>query len=209
MTKRPTKKQTGNGKRRPTQVSREGTLDQTSLEAVQQLSTTSTTTTTITTTTEAPRRHPKAPLHSPVEPKYTVDGGTETTRTIVDFFPESPSAAHERSEEDATETYVEKDPRTASEGNRERTSSDLERRRGRKKNKKTDHPTVPEEDPNSEYTDEEVEVQDYQNYLYGLENTEDSSSETVGVVDQFPEGLPDGYPTDRFRSDGNSSQNTR
>ena len=200
-----TKKQTGNRKRRPSDEAR---FEETNLETevIRELLTTPTTTrstTTTTTTTEAPRRHPSTPIHSPIEPQYTVDGGTETTLTIVDIYPE------ERSEKEDTNTHVEENTHTASEGNREVTPDGLGRRRGRKKKKKTEDYTTPEEELTTEYPDEEVELQDYQNYLYGLENTEGTSSEAVAVEDQFPEGLPEGYPTDRLRSDGNSSQNTR
>ncbi|MPC22968.1 hypothetical protein E2C01_016000 [Portunus trituberculatus] len=212
LPKRP-KKQTGNRKRKPQQTSREDTLDETSLESeIQEVlttptttttTTTTSTTTTTTTTTEAPMRHPKAPALTPVEPQYTVDGDTETTRTIFDFYPE------DTGEEVPADTQMEEEPRAASDSGIERPSSDSGRKKDKKKKKKkTETSTLPE-DSIAEYPDEDMELQDYQNYLYGLENTEESSSEATALEDLFPEGLPEGYPTDRLRSDGNFSQNTR
>lgn len=160
------------------------------------------TTTTTTTTTEAPK-HPKALLPNPVDTQYTVDGDKETTRTIVDFFPDLPSAASGRE----TETP---DTQTAPEETQKASTEESGRKKRRKnKKKKAKEYTVTEEEPPTEYLDEGVEPQDYQNYLYGFENPEDSSTEAEGVEDLFPDGLPEGYPTDRFRPDGNYTQNTR
>lgn len=205
------KKQSGNRRRGPQHGSREGGETETDEAALLSASTTAatTTTTTTTTTTEAPRRHPKAPQHSPSEIQYTVDGGRETTRTIVDFFPDLPPVADGRSEAEATETHMEGDQQTSPEETQQEAPRDSGRRKRRKKKKKTKEPTVVEEEPTTEYVDEAVEPQDYQNYLYGLENPEDDATETEGVEDLFPDGLPEGYPTDRFRADGNYSQNTR
>lgn len=209
----PTKKPTGNRRRGQMHGSREGSVEQTGNErgtggALSSTSTTTTTTTT-TTSTEAPKRQTKGPLHNPIEIKYTVDGGRETPRTIVDFFPDLPPVADEEREVEDVETHLEVDQQTPLEETQQEAPGDPGTRNRRKKKKKTKKLTVVEEEPPTDYLDEEVDPQDYQSFLYGLENPEDSSTETEGVEDLFPDGLPEGYPTDRFRADGNYSQNTR
>lgn len=208
LSQRPTKKQTGKRQHGPREGSLEETSDEREADALSSTSTTTATTTTTTTTTEAPQLHPKAPLPNPIETHYTVDGEKETTRTIVDFFPDLPFAVRE-GEAEVANTHMDTEQQTAPENTQEAAGGDSGRRKRRKKKKKNKEPTAIKEEPAMEYLDEGIQPQDYPNYMYPTENSKDSSTEAEGVEDLFPDGLPEGYPTDRFRADGNYSQNTR
>ncbi|XP_068220454.1 LOW QUALITY PROTEIN: uncharacterized protein [Palaemon carinicauda] len=176
-------------------------------------STTTTTTTTTTSTTPKPvttstaavdtteavyvsTGYPQDSSYSAIEPQYTIEG-REDERTIVDFVPESPSSALG---DDLLKNTIQEDLKLLSETEEPKEARESGERKKKNKKKNRKKKKEPKQEPPVVTETTQVDWIDTYNELpeeYPLFSGEEKEPNVEGE-EALPEGLPDGYPVNRF-----------
>ncbi|KAK7073198.1 hypothetical protein SK128_003500 [Halocaridina rubra] len=174
---------------------------------------TSTTTTTTTDTGYLSTGYPQDSSYSAIEPQYTIEG-RDHERTIVDIVPESPSSALFGEEEDNFLKNTFGESETPPETRENPSEASDTKKKKRKKNKKKNKKGSKEETKEESEVDFEVPVDWLEKYnelpeAYPYFSAEEKEGETEAEKGELPEGLPEGYPTNRFHEDRMENGKTR